>query len=315
MKLDLLYEIDVPKPWAGAPPVRPARGRAARVPGGARADQARRQARASTRTWHVEHHFREGRSHSPAPEVIIGALSPVHREHPPRLRRHADAARVHAADARRREGGDRRHPLERPRRVGHRPLDADGADRVRRRPRDESRDQWEEAIQRRRADVGGRVLRVPRQVPRLPAAHGHAQAGAGPAPAVLDGGDARRQRRGRRASSGSGCCRSRSCSRSSSMAQQIAQYREAAANPDADHPGHHEQGGRLHARALRRHDGAVRGERHLGLGVVVVQEPRRVHARVGVPALHRGGAGQDLPAAQDASSRATSTRRSSTTPT
>ena len=25
--------------------------------------------------WHVEHHFREGRSHSPAPEVIIGALS------------------------------------------------------------------------------------------------------------------------------------------------------------------------------------------------------------------------------------------------
>jgi alkanesulfonate monooxygenase SsuD/methylene tetrahydromethanopterin reductase-like flavin-dependent oxidoreductase (luciferase family) len=28
-------------------------------------------------SWHVEHHFREGRSHSPAPEVLIGALSQV----------------------------------------------------------------------------------------------------------------------------------------------------------------------------------------------------------------------------------------------
>src|SRR6201999_701171 len=28
-------------------------------------------------TWHVEHHFREGRSHSPAPEVLLGALSQV----------------------------------------------------------------------------------------------------------------------------------------------------------------------------------------------------------------------------------------------
>jgi alkanesulfonate monooxygenase SsuD/methylene tetrahydromethanopterin reductase-like flavin-dependent oxidoreductase (luciferase family) len=74
VKLDLLYEVDVPKPW-GKP-----------HPWGQR--EAEQQAYKDTleqikladtlgffTTWHVEHHFREGRSHSPAPEVIIGALS------------------------------------------------------------------------------------------------------------------------------------------------------------------------------------------------------------------------------------------------
>ena len=74
MKLDLLYEIDVPKPWDGPHPY-----------GQRRAEQtAYREALEQIRladgfgfntTWHVEHHFREGRSHSPAPEVILGALS------------------------------------------------------------------------------------------------------------------------------------------------------------------------------------------------------------------------------------------------
>jgi alkanesulfonate monooxygenase SsuD/methylene tetrahydromethanopterin reductase-like flavin-dependent oxidoreductase (luciferase family) len=74
MKLDLLYEIDVPKPWPGPHPH-----------GQRRAEQtayreALEQIRLADRfgfntTWHVEHHFREGRSHSPAPEVILGALS------------------------------------------------------------------------------------------------------------------------------------------------------------------------------------------------------------------------------------------------
>lgn len=74
MKLDLLYEIDVPKPWSGPHPYgqREAEQRAYR--------EAFEQIRLAdtlgfNTTWHVEHHFREGRSHSPAPEVIIGALS------------------------------------------------------------------------------------------------------------------------------------------------------------------------------------------------------------------------------------------------
>ena len=45
MKLDLLYEIDVPKPWGRAAPLGPAQGRAAGLPRGARADQAGRHAR------------------------------------------------------------------------------------------------------------------------------------------------------------------------------------------------------------------------------------------------------------------------------
>ena len=57
----------------------------------------------------------------------------------------------------------------RPRRVGHRPVDADGADRVRRRPRGEPRAVAGGDPGRRR-HVGERVLRVPRQVPRLPRA-------------------------------------------------------------------------------------------------------------------------------------------------
>ncbi|HEX5268375.1 MAG TPA: LLM class flavin-dependent oxidoreductase [Acidimicrobiales bacterium] len=74
MKLDLLYEIDVPKPWAGTHPYgqRQAEQTAYR--------EAFEQIRLADRfgfhtTWHVEHHFREGRSHSPAPEVVLGALS------------------------------------------------------------------------------------------------------------------------------------------------------------------------------------------------------------------------------------------------
>jgi alkanesulfonate monooxygenase SsuD/methylene tetrahydromethanopterin reductase-like flavin-dependent oxidoreductase (luciferase family) len=76
MKLDLLYEVDVPRPWPGPHPY------------GQRAaeQEAYRDAVAQIRlademgfytTWHVEHHFREGRSHSSAPEVLIGALSQV----------------------------------------------------------------------------------------------------------------------------------------------------------------------------------------------------------------------------------------------
>jgi alkanesulfonate monooxygenase SsuD/methylene tetrahydromethanopterin reductase-like flavin-dependent oxidoreductase (luciferase family) len=77
VKLDLLYEIDVPKPWG-----------AKSHPYGQREHEQRayretlEQIKLADRmgfhtTWHVEHHFREGRSHSPSPEVIIGALSQI----------------------------------------------------------------------------------------------------------------------------------------------------------------------------------------------------------------------------------------------
>jgi len=74
--LDLLYEIDAPKPWPGEHPY-----------GQKKVEQdAYREAIEQIKladkmgfhtSWHVEHHFREGRSHSPAPEVLLGALSQV----------------------------------------------------------------------------------------------------------------------------------------------------------------------------------------------------------------------------------------------
>ena len=75
MKLDLLYEIDVPKPWGDKPHPYGQREHEQRA-----YDEAIEQIKLAdtlgfNTTWHVEHHFREGRSHSPAPEVIIGALT------------------------------------------------------------------------------------------------------------------------------------------------------------------------------------------------------------------------------------------------
>ena len=74
MKLDVLYEIDVPKPWAKPHPwgQREAEQKAYRdaLEQITLADQMGFQT-----VWCVEHHFREGRSHSPASEVVLGALS------------------------------------------------------------------------------------------------------------------------------------------------------------------------------------------------------------------------------------------------
>ena len=76
MKLDLLYELHAPKPWGKPHPY-----------GQREAEQktyfeALEQVKLADRlgfgtAWFVEHHFREGRSHCPAPEVVIGALSQV----------------------------------------------------------------------------------------------------------------------------------------------------------------------------------------------------------------------------------------------
>ena len=76
MKLDVLYEIDCPRPWPEPHPLgqRHAEQRSYR--------EALEQIRLADQlgfhtTWHVEHHFRAGRSHCPAPEVVLGALSQI----------------------------------------------------------------------------------------------------------------------------------------------------------------------------------------------------------------------------------------------
>src|SRR4026207_2192247 len=74
MKLDILYEVDAPKPW-GAPHPHGQRERERRAYYEA-IEQIKLAASLGFHTiWAVEHHFREGRSHCPAPEVLLGALT------------------------------------------------------------------------------------------------------------------------------------------------------------------------------------------------------------------------------------------------
>ncbi len=76
MELGLLYEIEAPQPWAGEHPwgQRTAERAAYR-------NCMEQLALADTKgfhtAWLVEHHFREGRSHMPSNEVVLGALSQV----------------------------------------------------------------------------------------------------------------------------------------------------------------------------------------------------------------------------------------------
>ncbi|WP_419997525.1 LLM class flavin-dependent oxidoreductase [Streptomyces boninensis] len=74
MKLDVLYEVDVPRPWPAPHPQgqRQAEQRAYREA----VEQIRLADRVGFHTvWAVEHHFREGRSHMPASEVFLGHLA------------------------------------------------------------------------------------------------------------------------------------------------------------------------------------------------------------------------------------------------
>ena len=76
MKLDLLYEVDVPKPWGKPHPYGQREGE--RRAYYEAIEQIRLADRLGFQTiWAVEHHFREGRSHCPAPEVLLGALSQI----------------------------------------------------------------------------------------------------------------------------------------------------------------------------------------------------------------------------------------------
>lgn len=78
MELGLLYEFDVPQPWAGEHPwgQRMAERKAYRD----NIEQIVLADRLGFDTvWLVEHHFRENRSHMPCNEVVLGALSQITR--------------------------------------------------------------------------------------------------------------------------------------------------------------------------------------------------------------------------------------------
>lgn len=76
MELGLLYEIEAPKPWAGEHPwgQRTAERTAYKncIEQIALADK-----KGFHTAWLVEHHFREGRSHMPCNDVVLGALSQI----------------------------------------------------------------------------------------------------------------------------------------------------------------------------------------------------------------------------------------------
>ncbi|MBV1687842.1 LLM class flavin-dependent oxidoreductase [Novosphingobium sp. G106] len=76
MELGLLYEFDVPQPWAGEHPwgQRTEERRVYRenIEQIVLADKLGFEA-----VWLVEHHFRENRSHMPSNEVVLGALSQI----------------------------------------------------------------------------------------------------------------------------------------------------------------------------------------------------------------------------------------------
>ena len=76
MKLDLFYEIDVPRPWPGEYPQNQRHAEQEAYREGL--EQIRFADSLGFKTvWLVEHHFREGRSHCSAPEVVLGALSQI----------------------------------------------------------------------------------------------------------------------------------------------------------------------------------------------------------------------------------------------
>jgi len=79
MELGLLYEIEAPLPWAGEHPwgQRTAERKAYR-------DSIEQIVLADRKgfetVWCVEHHFREGRSHMPCNEAVLGALSQITKD-------------------------------------------------------------------------------------------------------------------------------------------------------------------------------------------------------------------------------------------
>ncbi len=76
MELGLLYEFEAPKPWAGEHPW--GQRLAERTAYKNCIDQVALADKKGFHTaWLVEHHFREGRSHMPCNDVVLGALSQI----------------------------------------------------------------------------------------------------------------------------------------------------------------------------------------------------------------------------------------------
>lgn len=76
MELGLLYEFEAPKPWAGNHPW--GQRTAERAAYQNCLEQVVLADRKGFHTaWLVEHHFREGRSHMPCNDVVLGALSQI----------------------------------------------------------------------------------------------------------------------------------------------------------------------------------------------------------------------------------------------
>ena len=223
MKLDLLYEIDAPKPWPSRTPTASAQAE----------QRAYREAieqiklgdsSASTPSGTSSTTSARAASHCPAPEAVLGALSQITEQ----IRLGFGVTLPHGfgpAHARRREGGHRRHPLQRPGRVGHRPFDADGADRLRCRPRD-SQGPGARGHRGHRRHVAVGVLRVRRHVSRLPQADGDPQARAG-SRTRRPGWPPPRAARPVAGEMGSDFSPSPSCNRSRPWPGQSRQYREA----------------------------------------------------------------------------------------
>ncbi|MFT5222862.1 MAG: alkanesulfonate monooxygenase SsuD [Glaciecola sp.] len=76
MKLDLFYEIDVPRPWPGEHPYGQKKAEQESYKEAFEQIQLGDKLGFNT-VWCVEHHFREGRSHMPTPEAVLGALSQI----------------------------------------------------------------------------------------------------------------------------------------------------------------------------------------------------------------------------------------------
>ncbi len=231
-----------------------ARAGAAEIPRSARADQARRPNGLSHQLARRTPLPRRALT-LPGPRGAHRRSEPDHREPAAGFRRHPHAPRVHPSDASRREGGDGRHLVERPDRVGYRPVDSHGTNRVRRRPRGQPRAMGG-SDRSRGGHVGVGVLRVPRQVPGLSAPHGHSKTGAGSSSPVLDGSHLRRQRRDCRGE-GPGAAVVLDHAAARANGRPDPPVPRGSRQPHTDHPSHDQQGCRLHARALRRLDGRV----------------------------------------------------------
>ena len=76
MDLSLLYEIEAPQPWAGEHPW--GQRQAERAAYAQSIDQiVLADQKGFDTVWCVEHHFREGRSHMPCNDIVLGALSQI----------------------------------------------------------------------------------------------------------------------------------------------------------------------------------------------------------------------------------------------